>query len=131
MSEEVLRKIREICTKDPRYKIDAYVFVFQALDHTVEHIAKVRRHVSGQELLEGIRQLAIKLFGPLAKVRFELWGVRKTEDWGEIVWNLVQSGLMGKTEQDTKEDFRGGYAFDDAFSVDKTLDLSSSEHENP
>lgn len=129
MSEEILAKIREICEKDPRYKADAYVFVFQALDYTVEHIARERRHVSGQELLEGIRRLAIKLFGPLARVRFELWGVRKNEDWGEIVWNLVQSGLMGKTEKDSKEDFRGGYSFEEAFSLEKTLDFN--EHENP
>ncbi len=113
---EYLAKVREIVRKDPRYTPDAYLFVHEALDFTVRKLEKPR-HVSGQELLEGIRGFATDQFSALAPMVFRAWGIRRSEDFGEIVFNLVESGLMGKTENDTRDDFKNGYDFEEAFRV--------------
>jgi uncharacterized repeat protein (TIGR04138 family) len=108
--------------------------VREALDHTLKLLKKPDReetirlvretgdeskraqsHVTGQELLEGIRDLALNQFGPLAKTVFDHWGVKRCEDFGEIVFNMVEVGLLGKTEKDSRADFAGGYDFDEAF----------------
>jgi uncharacterized repeat protein (TIGR04138 family) len=73
------------------------------------------RHVSGQELLGGIRDYALAQFGPMTQMVFEEWGIKRCEDFGEIVFNMVEIGLLGKTEKDSREDFANGYDFDDAF----------------
>lgn len=116
-------KMRRIVKKDLRYRIEAYCFIFDALDHTLKRL-EVQRHVSGRELCEGIRALAIDKFGLLARTVFEHWGVRTTDDWGRIVFNLVDSGLMGKTDTDSVDDFRGVYDFDDVFDRGLKLDVS-------
>lgn len=105
----------------------AYVFIFEALDYTVDRIAGEKRHVSGRELLEGIRALAIDQFGPMAKLVFKNWGVTCTEDFGHLVFNLVQDGLMGKTETDSINDFKDVFNFNDAFSLDHTVQLKTRE----
>lgn len=69
------------------------------------------RHVSGQELLAGIRDYALLQFGPMTLTLFEEWGVHRGEDFGEIVFNLVDNGLLSKTPQDSRADFKGGYDF--------------------
>lgn len=112
---DIIEAVRKLAREDGRYKTDAYLFVFEALDHTVSKIVKEKRHVSGKELLEGVRQVAIKQFGPLTKMVFNSWGVYATDDFGEIVFNLVNKSLMGKTETDSKEDFKGIYNFDQVF----------------
>ena len=114
--EEILT---QILSKDSRYNREAYVFLREALDHTQKAIAKAHkgegRHVSGQELLEGIRQYAINLFGPMTLTVLEEWGIRRCEDFGEIVFNLVEHGLLSKTDEDSRADFQNGYDFDTAF----------------
>lgn len=107
-------KIPEILAKDPRYPRAAYDFVREALHHTVESLGK-QGHVSARELLDGIRDYAKSEFGPLARMVFESWNVRRTEDFGRIVFNLVEAGEMGKTDQDDIKDFAAGYEFDAAF----------------
>jgi uncharacterized repeat protein (TIGR04138 family) len=114
-------KIRQLCREDPRYPFDAYIFTFQALEYTTAKVVNKKRHVAGKELLEGIRQFAIEAFGPLTLMVFKHWGVRRTDDFGEIVWNLVQHELMGKTPEDRKEDFAGGYDFEEAFAPERLL----------
>lgn len=108
-----------ILAKDPRYQSEAYLFVKDALDYTQKLVAKPSRneirHVSGQELLEGIRAFALTQFGPMATTVFEEWGIRRCEDFGEIVFNMVEIGLLGKTEKDSRADFKDGYDFDTAF----------------
>lgn len=108
-----------ILAKDPRYQRDAYLFVKDALDHTQKIVVKENkgelRHVSGQELLSGIRDYALTQFGPMTKMVFEEWGITRCEDFGEIVFNMVEIGLLGKTDKDSREDFANGYDFDDAF----------------
>lgn len=105
----------EIISHDSRYNLDAYMFVREGLDFTVELLNKPR-HVSGPELLEGIRQYALQEFGPLSKRVFLEWGVQSCTDIGNIVFNLVDIGLLGKTEDDRLEDFELGYDFNEAFS---------------
>lgn len=111
--------VSQILEKDNRYQPDAYEFVSEALDHTVKMLKKpatgAQRHVTAAELLEGIRQYALTQFGPMAKTVLNHWGVHRCEDFGEIVFNLVEAGVLGKTEEDKKEDFVGGYDFDRAF----------------
>lgn len=108
-----------ILAKDPRYQRDAYLFVKDALDHTQKLIVKNNkgelRHVSGQELLGGVRDYALTQFGPMAAMVFEEWGIKRCEDFGEIVFNMVEIGLLGKTEKDSRDDFANGYTFEDAF----------------
>lgn len=110
-SDELLEGI---LARDPRYTVEAYAFVRAGLDFTVRHLEKPR-HVSGQELLAGIREFAIDEFGPMAKTVLNGWGIARTEDIGEIVFNMVESGLLGKTEEDNRADFANGYGFDEAF----------------
>ena len=114
--EEALVKIR---AKDPRYHRDAYYFVREALDHTQKTVGtdtrKRIRHVTGQELLVGIREFALQQFGPMAKTVLEEWGIRSGQDFGEIVFNMIEVGWLAKTDKDSRADFDQGYDFDEAF----------------
>lgn len=114
--EEVLENI---LARDKRFTREAYFFVREATDYTQKMASEKNkeqvRHVSGQELLEGIRQYALQKFGPMAMLVLSDWGVHKGEDFGEIVFNLIDAGLFSKTEKDTREDFKGGYDFFEAF----------------
>jgi uncharacterized repeat protein (TIGR04138 family) len=108
-----------IRAKDARYDDNAYAFVREALDHTQKNIGKDTRgrirHVSGQELLGGIRDYALGQFGPMAMTVFEEWGIRSCQDFGDIVFNMVEIGLLAKTDNDSPADFAGGYDFYEAF----------------
>lgn len=107
-----------ILAKDSRYTRDAYLFVRDALDFTQKAALRERRegfHVTGQELLAGVREYALAQFGPMAITVLEEWGITRCEDFGEIVFNVVEAGLFSKTDTDTREDFKGGYTFEDAF----------------
>lgn len=111
-------KLDNLMQKDSRYPLVAYQFVFEALDYTVHQLQKnpaslqeQERHVTGQELLDGVNEYALNQFGYMAKTVFEQWGTVRGADFGEIVFNLVESGLMGKTESDTKNDFDVGHDF--------------------
>jgi len=112
--DQYVEKLQEIVAADPRYQIDAYLFIFQALDFAAS-TRKEKKHLTGKELLETIRQFAIQEFGPLSLDVLRHWGIDRCEDWGEVVFNLVAKGLLSKTEEDKKEDFRGGYDFREAF----------------
>lgn len=111
--------LAQIVRADPRYPAEAYAFLRVGLDFAVKLYAKPDhgpgRHVSGRELLEGLRQCALKEFGPMAFTVLGTWGIHRTEDFGELVFNLVNRGLLGKTPEDKKEDFAGGYDFEEAF----------------
>ena len=109
----------QIVAKDPRYHRDAYLFVREALDFTQKIVGKEStakiRHVTGQELLDGIRQFALSQFGPMAATVFSEWGIHNCTDFGNIVFNLVETRVLAKTDKDSEEDFKGGYCFEDAF----------------
>jgi uncharacterized repeat protein (TIGR04138 family) len=110
--------------RDPRYSYEAYEFVFAALTHTqkmlgrnpavTEPVKEDEYHVSGQQLLLGIRELALREFGLMARTVFRLWGINRTDDFGEIVFNLVAAELMSKTDDDTRADFRDVFDLDEA-----------------
>jgi len=121
MTPSFQETVSEICKKDPRYQPDAYFFLVEALDSTVKDIRKNQpdhgRHVSGKELLEGIKAYALDEFGPLAYTVFSEWGVHATQDFGEIVFSLVAAGRLGKTEKDSLEDFKNVYDFDEVFRL--------------
>ena len=112
-------KVEMILARDPRFTREAYTFVREALDFTQKLIVKEThgqiRHVTGQELLEGIRQYALQQFGPMAVTVFEEWGIRNCGDFGEIVFNMVDIDLLAKTDKDSRDDFQNGYDFNDAF----------------
>ena len=111
--------LEQILAKDPRYRRDAYLFLREALDYTQKLVGKENggkvRHVTGQELLDGIRRFALEQFGPMTITVFEDWGVRNCGDFGEIVFNMLEIGLLAKTAKDARADFEGGYEFEDAF----------------
>jgi len=103
-----------ICREDKRYSPDSYEFVMQALGVTQKKINR-QGHLSGRELLEGIKDYSIEQFGPMAKTVLNHWGVYTTQDFGNIVFNMVDKGLLSKTESDSREDFRDVYDFDAIF----------------
>ena len=111
--------IRDIIRRDPRYPQDAYEFIRESLDHTVKLFKKdavgKNRHVTGQELLDGLRHYALDQFGPLAFTVLESWNLRSCEDIGAVVFNMVNRGVLGKTDQDKPDDFKSGYDFKEAF----------------
>ncbi len=109
-----LEKIDEILKKDNRYRAEAYFFLLAALEYSLEKLG-MRRHLTGKELLDGIKEFAIRQYGPMTKTVFESWGVKATDDFGEIVFNMVEVGVLSRTEQDTKEDFHGVYDFEEVF----------------
>ena len=111
--------VTEICARDTRYAAESYYFLREALDFTVKTLKKPvdgpERHVTGQELAEGIRLYVLQEFGPMALTVLRAWGMQRTEDFGEIVFNLVGAGKLGKTEKDDRADFAKCYDFFEAF----------------
>ena len=115
MNELSIEELLEnIVIEDNRYNVDAYHFVREGLDFTVKSL-RSPRHVNGGELLNGIREYALEEYGPMAKRVLAEWGITCCADIGCIVFNLVNVGLLGKTEDDSLEDFKKGYDFNDAF----------------
>ncbi len=111
-----------ICKEDPRYDRKAYAFLREGLDHAVKEVRKkdVERsrrslHITGAELLMGLRAYALDQYGPLAITVLNSWGVKQCGDMGEIVFNLIEYNVFSKTEDDRREDFTEIYTFEDAF----------------
>jgi uncharacterized repeat protein (TIGR04138 family) len=114
--------VAQICKEDGRFDRKAYEFVKQGLDHTVKELRRREvaqpessRHVSGPELVNGLRGYALDQFGPLTKTVLDVWGVRRCRDFGEIVFNLIDYKVLSKTENDRREDFDDVYDFEEAF----------------
>jgi len=110
----------QILARHPAYARESYHFLREALDFTQKLISKENkgkvRHVTGQELLDGIRQHALQQFGPMTVTVFEEWGITQCKDFGEMVFNMVEGGLLAKTEKDSRDDFQEGYDFTEAFA---------------
>lgn len=113
-----------IVKEDPRFAKNGYLFLQKALNYTIDKerkrqgkvVTKVsKRHVSGQELLDGIREYALEQYGPMAHFILGSWGLTRCEDFGEMVFNLIEYGVFSKNDQDSKEDFASIYTFEDAF----------------
>jgi len=105
--------------QDPRYLPGAYDFVRDALHLAVKKYCAgdEAQHVSGQQLLEGVRDLALKEYGPMALTILQQWGLNQGIDVGNIVYNLIGVGYFGKSEGDSLEDFDHGYKFEEAFTA--------------
>lgn len=101
---------------DGRYDERAYAFVLAALEEVVARLPR-RRHVSGGELAEGCRDLALRVWGPLAKSVLLHWNIRTTRDIGEIVFNLLDVGILSKDETDSREDFDDLFDFTQVFET--------------
>ena len=115
--EEVIRRIVE---RDPRFKREAYIYLRETLEYTQKMMGKPTaeeiRHVTGRDLLEGIRRYSIEQYGPMVPTVLGEWGIHNCEDVGEIVFNMVDASLLAKTDTDSREDFKGVYDFDEVFA---------------
>ena len=119
------QRLAALAAQDRRYPVEAYHFVFEALDYVIERQERLSarcgeraaadRHVSVHQLLEGLREYALEQFGPLARLVLERWNIYRTEDFGEIVFSLVEHRLLNKQDADRKSDFRNGFNFREAF----------------
>lgn len=111
--------VAEIRRRDGRYDSDAYAFLKDALDLSMrakrEREGEGYSHVSGRELLFGVRDLALEEFGPMAATVLEIWGVTCSEDIGEMVFQLINTGAFGKSEDDSLEDFGEVFSFEEVF----------------
>lgn len=120
MQGELLQAIEQLAEGKGRFKKEAYLFIYDALQHTVEKLGKIslpreQRHISGRDLLYGVSEYGLDQFGPLTRSVFSRWGVHTTRDFGEIVFDLVGANLMSKTDQDSIEDFTDIYDFAEEF----------------
>lgn len=112
--ERMLKRIEAILAREPAYKFEAYSFVMAGLHFTVARLPKPR-HVTGRELAEGLRDYALDQFGPMARTVLEYWGIQSTLDFGKIVFLLIEVELLRRTEEDSVDDFKDVYDFDEAF----------------
>ena len=117
--DDVLTRMVE---QNPRYHRDAYLFLREALDFTQKVIGKAHKnrsrdgsHITGQELLDGIREYALAIYGPMTITVFEEWGITSCEDFGQMVFLMIENNLLRKTDQDRPEDFKNGYSFEEVF----------------
>ena len=140
----------QLLQRDARYKVDAYLFVLEALSYAQDTLGfgaeppedeleprpadrgrrgrrrSHDRHLTGQQLCEAARRYALQQYGFMARTVLGTWGVHSTRDFGEIVFNMIEIGQMRKTRKDKREDFHDVYDFDSAF----TRDLSFSVPDN-
>ncbi len=114
-------KIQIVRRRDRRFSRHAYYFVLDALDWTMTHLGREsmsgeERHVGGRELLQGIKEYACDQFGPMAALVFDRWGVRRSGDFGEIVFNLIDAELLSRRASDSRLDFVDGLDFRETFA---------------
>jgi uncharacterized repeat protein (TIGR04138 family) len=137
MSQARLRLLHA-ASADKRYPVEAYEFLCQALMFTQEALQRVPagdlrpedaadKHVSGAELLEGVRRFGLEQFGPMAYIVFHQWGVKATGDFGKMVYHLIDSGVWFGSDNDRIEDFDDLYDFETAFVRESTLDWDEDE----
>jgi uncharacterized repeat protein (TIGR04138 family) len=128
-----LKSLDEIVEQVGHYARDAYKFVQEGLHFTVTRLhgedqgdPEANRHITGQQLCDGLRQFALMQWGMLARTVLGRWGISSTLDFGRIVFALVEHGHMSKTDQDTLEDFRNVYDFSSAFEGAYRIEHKSS-----
>lgn len=132
-------KIQELIREDPRFAYEAYEFVGDAVSHTQNRLGRstpdgpdeddnpeADRHVSGGELLKGACDLAVREFGMMAPVVFRHWGIRTTDDFGELVFKLINAGQLSKSERDEPDDFHNVFDLDKALTEGFALTLGDT-----
>ena len=128
--------IAEIVRNDPRYAYEAYEFLFEALGHTQKSLGRApdedeidpgpQHHVSGPEILRGACDLAKHEFGLLAKTVFHQWGIRRTDDIGEIIFNLIEAELLSRTDSDHRSDFQNVFDIDRALTDGYIIEMDEA-----
>jgi len=111
VADVILERLQD---RNPKFHGKAYLFLLSAL-HSVLARLEEPRHISGEELAHGVRDLALSQFGPMARTVLGHWGIHGTEDLGEIVFAMVECGVLIKQEEDRREDFQGLFDFEEAF----------------
>jgi uncharacterized repeat protein (TIGR04138 family) len=119
--DQYYAQVRSVAEADGRYKPQAFVFVQEAVSFSIEQLQRKTRagkprHISGQELLRGIRDYVLEQLGPMSATVFDDWGLTCTDDFGHIVFLMVREKLLGASENDRLEDFSNGYDFHEAFA---------------
>jgi uncharacterized repeat protein (TIGR04138 family) len=131
-------KLKKLAEADGRYSPEAFELIFECLGATVSYVKtgkikaiapysdsrstkndKTDFHISGRELLEGFKLFVIEQYGDMAMLLLQRWGLRSTEDVGEIVFLLCENNLMNRREDDTREEFADGFKFSDVFNANK------------
>jgi uncharacterized repeat protein (TIGR04138 family) len=114
MDPELIRVIEQLADRQGKFRPEAYFFLLRALEYTRRRLQR-SGHVSGRELAECARDLALEDFGPMALEVVGHWGLTATIDFGRIVYDLIEADLLRKTDEDSLEDFVGVYDFREAF----------------
>jgi uncharacterized repeat protein (TIGR04138 family) len=126
--EKSLEELEAVVKEIGLYPVEAYLFVQQGLSYTVQklHANKPKgadRHVSGQQLSAGLRDFALRQWGMLAGTVLRRWNITRTDDFGRIVYALVENGFMSKTDEDSIDDFKNVFdfreAFDDSYRIER------------
>lgn len=133
----IIPSLEDVVRRDSRFAYEAYEFVFAALAHSQRMLGKPAQdgelgpegshHVSGPELLDGVRDLALREFGLMARTVFRMWGVNRTGDFGDIVFNLIEANLMSRTEHDSRADFADIYDLDEALVESYRIEFTEAE----
>ncbi|MFP4054862.1 MAG: Minf_1886 family protein [Phycisphaerae bacterium] len=135
--EEPIENMEEVIRRDGRYPPEAFGFLHDGLNYAVEHVhgdappephpddpdAPHGRHVTGQELCWALRDLALERWGMLARTVLRRWNLRRTIDFGNMVYLMIEHGFMRKTEEDSIEDFRDVFDFDEALQFQDEFEL--------
>ena len=113
--------LQDLARRDGRFSVEAFRFLFESLDEATRLAGKsqaegLERHLTGQEVLAGMRSKGQQLFGPLCAQVWRRWGIHDSLDWGKVVFLLVETGLLSSREEDRLDDFREGFDFDAAFT---------------
>jgi len=116
MNTKFHRIVENIHARDTRYSTGVYEFIMQALSYSQKKFKK-DKNVTAEELLVGIKELLIETFGPMTMTVLKHWGVKNTEDFGNIVFNLVEDKILSRSEEDDIEKFRDGYDFNEVFNL--------------
>jgi len=128
MSESPDKALPDVVREDGRYPLSAFSLLHDGLRRAVKHTygdeagGEEPQHVSGRQLCEALRDESIERWGLLARTVLARWNIHATVDFGNMVYLLIDHGLMRKTEQDSLEDFRDVYDFDSAFGPEAAFD---------
>ena len=114
MNHEFDTIVDRIHSFDTRYHVDAYEFVMEALSYTQRKFRAIK-HVTGEELLEGMKELLLDEYGPMTITVLKFWGINSTQDFGHIVFNLVNNSVLSQTQDDTIDTFKDAYDFQEVF----------------
>lgn len=123
---DVEGELLEVRRRDKRYRLDAYRFLlYEGIEYTMrDHLGMKPgeyRHMNGREITEGLKNLALREFGYLARDVWNWWGIKTTRDWGEVVWGLINAGLLNKQDDDRIEDFENVYDINEALHPVRAL----------